>query len=691
MKKILKEHTLSDMIAVYLMDEEQHIELMLYPQGMRENIIWDKNGKVDSLVQISLEGDAAEGGFAAGHTYRNSQTVKSLCFAGQRVEDEFHKKRIITKLKDKAGLEVQHILEKEIQSSAVLIKNIICNHGENDVKLEMAESFSLGMLTPFADYEKEGQLLIHRIRSKWSSEGMVETVTAEALQLVPSWSRHGVSVERFGQIGSLPVRKYFPFAAVEDRENNVVWASQLACGSSWQMELYRRDENLCMSGGLADFTFGHWAKTLKPGEEIETPSAYVTVCKGDFDEACQRLVMNRRRENHGQKLPVIFNEFCTTWGNPCEENIQKILEKLQGKDFDYFVIDAGWYADEKKGWEENMGDWEVCDTMFPHGLEKSVQEIKNAGFRPGIWFEAEVIGRKAKAQKYREHFLKKAGNPICSGTRYFWDMREEWVQNYLKEHIIKFLAKYQFEYVKIDYNESVGIGCDGAESLGQGLYESILASKEFFVKMKENVPGLVLEICSSGGHRLEPSFLAIADLASFSDAHEELEIPVIAANLHRVMAPEKMQIWSVIRETDSEERICYSMAATFLGVLCLSGDILNLSERQWQLIDEGIRFYRKLDLLVKEGISVFFGTEQKSYRHLQGWQGILRKSPDEKNAFLVIHTFEAEQEIKIELSGWKVRETYEATPHTCKWYNGQMEIGMKKAFEAAAFLLEREA
>lgn len=692
MKKKIKEYLLGDMTAIYLTDEEGRAELMLCPAGMEKKLCWGKPGSIDPMVQLSLEGDASSGGFSAGHTFRNSETARALRYTGQEMEETPWSIRIVTTLQTDNGLSVRHILKKEKNSPVLEFQNEITNGREMPVRLEMAESFSLGMLTPFENYEQAGQLLIHRIRSKWSAEGQTETRTVEELQLEPSWSRHGVAVERFGQVGTLPVRKYFPFLAVEDMVHGVVWAVQLEAGASWQMELYRRDENLCISGGMADYGFGHWAKNLETGETFRTPRAYATVFKGGFDETCQRLSGSQKKSERlrEERLPVIFNEFCTTWGNPNAENIHKILDTLRGKDMDYFVIDAGWYADKELGWDQNMGDWEICEEMFPEGLGAVVEEIKSAGFKPGIWFEAEIAGGKAEAIKQSQHFLKRNGAVIRSGHRQFWDMRSAWVQSYLKEKVIDFLKKYGFEYVKIDYNESVGIGCDGAESPGQGMYESILASKAFFAKMKKETPGLVLEICSSGGHRLEPSFLEIADVASFSDAHEELEIPVIAANLHRVMRPDKSQIWSVIRETDSPDRICYSMAAAFLGVLCLSGDVLNLTKIQWKLIEDGIAFYRKLDGIIKDGITTYFGTEQKSLRHLKGWQGILREGTDERNACLVIHSFETAQRVKAALSGWRVAEVYEARPHSLWWEGDTLCMDMEEAYEAAAILLEKQ-
>lgn len=180
------------------------------------------------------------------------------------------------------------------------------------------------------------------------------------------------------------------------------------------------------------------------------------------------------------RLPVVFNEFCTTWGNPSRENIQRILTTLKGRDLDYFVIDSGWYADEAKGWEANMGDWEINERLFPGGLMAVAQAIRDAGFKPGIWFEPEVCGRDSRAYQLTEHLLHRHGDPITVGNRRFWDLRQPWVHEYLNRRVIGLLKTYGFAYVKIDYNDSIGVGCDGAESLGEGLRQNQLWPRAIF-------------------------------------------------------------------------------------------------------------------------------------------------------------------------------------------------------------------
>lgn len=50
----------------------------------------------------------------------------------------------------------------------------------------------------------------------------------------PSWSGHGTRVEKFGQVDSKPVRKWFPFIALENSNTNEFIGVQIYIPSSWQ-------------------------------------------------------------------------------------------------------------------------------------------------------------------------------------------------------------------------------------------------------------------------------------------------------------------------------------------------------------------------------------------------------------------------------------------------------------------------
>jgi len=440
------------------------------------------------------------------------------------------------------------------------------------------------------------------------------------------------------------VNKFFPFGAVEDRKTGIFWGAQIAHNASWQMELYRKDDGLAISGGLADRDFGHWLKHVEPGECFTAPEAIVTAAKTDsFDVFTGRLTQAHadamQVPEWEEDLPLVFNEYCTTWGTPSHENISAIVDTIRDKGFTYFVIDCGWYREDGIPWDIAMGDYNVSETLFPEGLDKTVKVIRDAGMIPGIWFEIENVGRAARAYQNTDHLLHRDGHVLTSYFRRFWDMRDPWVQDYLTEKVIGTLKKYGFGYMKSDYNETIGMGCDGAESLGEGLRQNMACTAEFFEKVKAEVPGIVLENCSSGGHRLEPSLMAQMSMASFSDAHECPEIPIVAAGLHRVIHPRQSQIWAVIRETDSLKRIAYSVANTFLGRLCISGDVMGLTQAQWAVLDAGMAFYRRIAPIIKEGQSYLHGSHIGSIRHPKGWQALVRTGKNGE-AFAVLHTFE---------------------------------------------------
>lgn len=656
--EVLQEYKLGDMVARYLINRDSmQVGFQLLPENVsQENIVTD-NCFMESLIQYKLTGDIYNEAYAGGCSMRNGESVRKLKFSEQTDEFVGEQLQVNTIMMDEDGHRLIHHLVWLKNMPYVRISCTFENQSKTNCCLEMFESFSLGGLSPYMQGDGNGTLWLHRVRSVWSQEGRHEAIPVEDLQLEPAWDPHAVRCERFGQAGSMPVNRFFPFAAIEDRKNHVFWGAQIAHPASWQMEVYRKDNGLALSGGLADRELGHWMKNVEPGKNFTTPEAIVSTAHTDsFDIFTGRLTTAGLVEGFlkapesEQDLPIVFNEYCTTWGNPSHENICEIVDAIKGKGFKYFVIDCGWYKENGIPWDIGMGDYEVSKELFPGGMEKTVQVIKDAGMVPGIWFEIENVGSASRAYHLTEHLLHKDHAVLTTYFRRFWDMQDPWVDKYLTDKVIGTLKKYGFGYMKIDYNETIGIGCDGAESPGEGLRKNMEASVSFFEKIKEEVPGIVLENCASGGHRLEPKLMSVMSMASFSDAHECEEIPIIAANLHRVIHPAQSQIWAVIRQDDSLKRIAYSISNTFLGRMCISGDVTQLAPEKWNLIEQGISFYGKIKDIIKEGQSYRYGPKIKSARHPEGWQALLRVGKN-KQAYVVIHVFDGKlpEVIEIEL------------------------------------------
>ena len=666
--KIYREFFLGDTLARYILCERTaQMGLQILPERMSTQVVkhretlegvpeidhmagyWSappKAWQVEPLVQVSCAGDIKAGGFAQGQTLRGGSTTAGLKFQDQRITDTDERKLIVTNLTNPgAGLAVRHMLSWLEADPGLSVWVEVQNIGTEIITVEMLSSFAFGFITPFDSTDAPERLFVHRFRSAWSSEGRHEVRSVEELGLERSWSGHGVRCERFGQIGTKPVRRWFPFVAVEDRKCQVLWGAQLAWPGSWQMEVYRRDDFLHLSGGLADRELGHWCKELAPGALFVTPQAAVASVKGDIDDLCRRLVAMQKDEFPNPPpseahLPILFNDWCTSWGRPTEKRILGIAERLATLPVEYLVVDSGWYVPEGANWENAQGDWFAAARLFPGGMKTLCREIRRRGLTPGIWFEPEVVGPSSRLWQREELQLHRDGKPIQVGERRFLDMRRDETHRYLRQRVIDFVKQNGFGYLKVDHNETIGLGVDGAESPGEGLRQHVEGVQRFFRELRAQVPGLIIENCSSGGHRLEPSMVALTDMSSFSDAHEAVEIPIIAANLQRLVPARKLQIWAVLRSQDSDRRLVYSLAAPFLGRMCLSGDIEELSEAQWALLRRATELYREVWPLILKGQYRRFGPQVGSYRHPKGWQAVLRRDEEGGQALAVVHRFE---------------------------------------------------
>ena len=654
---------------------------------------------VGSLVHLKLVGDPYTEGFAQGRTMLESPSNRRFRMLRQSVRQQTDDMTVITELQDQTGLRIEHHLRRRSAQHVFEVQSFFFNESDSPVTLELLTSFALGGITPFEAADAAERLRVHRFRSVWSAEGRLDTASIERLHLERSWSGAGGFSERYGSVGSMPVRGWFPFVAVEDTLAGVIWGAMLYWAGSWQMEVFRRCDSVVIAGGLADREFGHWLKRLAPGESLQTPVAALACVQGDLDALCDRLVGHQAAASGPQpqveqNLPIVFNEWCTTWGLPTHDRMKALARRLEHTPTKYFVIDAGWFRSPGIDWCTGHGDWNPGRELFPEGLDKTAEEIRRHGFIPGLWFELETVGDSSAAFGLQDHLLARDGVPLTVRHRRFWNFNDPFTIEYLSRKVIDLLRRCGFGYLKVDYNETIGIGCDGAESLGEGLRRQILGIYSFFDRIRRELPDLVIENCSSGGHRLEPSMISRTAMSSFSDAHELVEIPIIAANLQMLAPPHQLQIWAVLHRQDSQRRLIYSLAAAFLGRMAISGEIDVLTSEQMQLLQISQEFYQRCAPVIRHGISRRFGQRNESWRHPRGWQAVRRVGDDRQQALYVVHAFaDSPGEVAVPLPEQpcrSIRETLMEPGAQAVIRDNQLVIRLAGDFSAAVVLLQAD-
>ena len=651
----------ADTQVLYNTNDNGCVELSLYPAGLSPAT--GGREQLSPVAEVRVRGDAATGGFGGGRTMRFGGSAGRFRYQSQTVEDH----RVTTVMADDRGYELKHILLWYDDCPVFAVHTEFTNKSQAPVTLDFMTSFILGGLAGYVQGDAYERLNIHRYRSAWSAEGRHICESVEDLVLEHSWGGGLMRAERFGQVGTMPVRGWHPFVALEDKGEGVFWGAQLAWSGSWQMEFVRYSgDTLSMDGGLADREFGHWSKVVAPGETFASPEAFLACRKGTFDELCQRLLTIQERRldvpSVEEDLPVIFNEWCYSWGNPKESELLAAADRLKGTPVKYLVIDAGWYKEEGKSWGNTQGDWIYNKDLYPDGLMATADRIRERGLIPGIWFEAEVCGNASHAfTDDADLHLKLDGNPIYASGRHFLNLQLPEIRRKMDEKIVYFLKENHLGYIKIDYNETVGIGCDHPDSIGEGLRKQVEGTHWFFRRLREVNPDLVIENCASGGHRLEPFMMSLTSMSSFSDAHMEPEIPVIAANLHNLMLPRQCQIWAVLKPEYDDTKLRYILGGGMLGRLCLSGGITKLSDSQWSIVTEAMSFYEKIKGVIKHGESAYYPSVAPSWRHLRGGFALRRVSLDGKSAIAYFFAFnEAPSSLKLDMpeGDWTIADRF---------------------------------
>ena len=200
--------------------------------------------------------------------------------------------------------------------------------------------------------------------------------------------------------------------------------------------------------------------TLHPGESRES---HRLIIESDVHE---RALFERHIErvavNYGTRHSTARSIYCSWYyyGEDIDAvEVRANLDSLREKpvDLDVFQIDMGW--------ENYFGDWDTNLGDFPEGMKIIADEIKSAGYEPGIWTAPFVIDPKSQAaEKYSDIILMNQNNEPCifkctKGDCFILDPFAERSEEFLSDIYSK-LRSWGYLYHKLDFMRAVFIHDD---------------------------------------------------------------------------------------------------------------------------------------------------------------------------------------------------------------------------------------
>lgn len=524
-------------------------------------------------------------------------------------------------------LAVKTVLKGFPNTNAVQIYTEVTNRSESIVTLEEVSAFVWPGIAGGLKDTKNTYLY----RFTQSHHGECQPRVADLFGL-GLFRNNPVSQKRICgiNIGSWSTKEELPQGILAYKDQYLMF--QLESNNSWYWEISDFAEALYLYLGGANCQFGGFTKELIPNECYKTNT--VAVCMGDSLNGVVGEMTAYRRCIKGysipdKTLPSIFNEYMhLSWDSPTEENTRKVAPAVAKTGVSYYVIDCGWH-NEEKGSEvyPYVGQWKESHARFPHGLRSTMDYIRSLGMKPGLWIEPEIVGFKCQEMLdfYEDEcFLQRHGKKVLTMGRFFLDFRHKKVYAYMSETIRRMVEDYGAEYIKMDYNEDVGIGTDmDCDSFGDGLQQCAAAYLHWIDDMHTRYPHVLFEACSSGGMRMDYETLQHFSIASTSDQTDYRKYPYIAGNVLSAILPEQGAVWSYpvdsygepncefnptkewVEEHISKEQVVMNMINAFLGRMHLASYIELLSEEKQALIREGVSYADSLTSVKKTALPYF--------------------------------------------------------------------------------------
>ena len=513
-------------------------------------------------------------------------------------------------------VEVRTVFRGYSDTNAVSVFTEVTNITQQEITLEEVSSLVLMEVCGTATRPEDAYLTVFN----QSHHGECQTVRQSLYDLgmlagVPTGQRR-ISGQN---VGSWSTKEALPQGILESGGRFLMF--QIESNNSWYYEMANRSGQLYLWLGRACLPFGGWCKHLGAGESYRTVP--VAVCVSHSLNGVLGEMTRYRRHIAGhcvadEGLPTIFNEYMhLSWDSPTAEQTARIAPVVASLGAEYYVIDCGWHNEEPGDRVyPYVGQWKESHARFPEGVRKTTDLIRSLGMKAGLWIEPEIIGIKCQEMlDYYDDdcFITRFGKKVCVMGRYFLDYRNPKVIDYMSETIRRMVEDYGADYVKLDYNEDLGIGTDkDSDSFGEGLEQCARAYLGWIDDMRARFPQVLFETCSSGGMRMDYETLKHFSIISTSDQVHYRNYPYIAANILSAVLPEQAAVWSYpvdsfgrpnepfeatyewINAHVSAEQVVMNMINSFLGRMHLASHVELLSEDKQALIREGIDYFNKL-------------------------------------------------------------------------------------------------
>ena len=315
-----------------------------------------------------------------------------------------------------------------------------------------------------------------------------------------------------------------PWFMLDDGGSEQLFGGLLWPGA-WSAHFERQSESTTARFGLTSFS------TTVGATPLDTPHGYVGVADTatrSVAEATRVFIDSAVRQGRPYSPLVTYNTWFSYGTAINEESMIHEMDAAADLGVELFVVDAGWYraGSDPSDFTTGIGVWEADADRFPSGLSALSDHAHELGMKFGIWVEPERVNLQTvgKAGLAKERWLATQSgrydpaktNATANAAQLCLSSTE--ARDWILGRLSALIDSAHPDYLKWDNNFWVNCTRSGhGHGSDDGNFMHVSALQQLLATLRDRYPDLLIENCSGGGNRLEPSMLAFSDTAWMDD------------------------------------------------------------------------------------------------------------------------------------------------------------------------------
>ena len=260
--------------------------------------------------------------------------------------------------------------------------------------------------------------------------------------------------------------------------------------------------------------------TLAGGKSLTTPEMVFTYSsngKGDATRSLHRWARKHQLLDGTKQREILLNSWEGVHFDISETSMVDMTRDFAALGGEMFVVDDGWFGDKypRNNGTTSLGDWMIAPSKLPNGIRPLIDLAHSNGMKFGIWIEPEMVNNPSELyEKHPDWVLRHPDFEPTYGrgkTQLILDLTNPKVQDHVFKVVDDLLTAYpDIYYIKWDNNMSMHNAHSQylPNELQSNLYvDYTLALEKVLKRIRAKYPNVVIQLCASGGGRLNYGFM----------------------------------------------------------------------------------------------------------------------------------------------------------------------------------------